>query len=97
MRNISRFAWAGIVMVLATSATTGVEAQISAELAKKCRALMIKAHPTVLYGKKGSEAAQRAYFKNCISKNGNMPDAADSGGSPSEGSPPPSKPAGAKN
>jgi hypothetical protein len=45
----------------------------SAELAKKCRALAIKAHPTQPAGsKKGSEQAQRDYFRECVAKDGNM-------------------------
>jgi len=43
-----------------------VNAQISADLAKKCRAEMIKAHPTELFSSTGSEAAQRVYFQKCI-------------------------------
>jgi len=92
MSVISRFILATAAMIFAVTAPTPVGAQISAELANKCRTLMIKAHPTVLYGKKGSEAAQRAYFQKCISRSGNMPDAADS----DEPSQPP-KPAGAGN
>jgi hypothetical protein len=47
----------------------------SAELAKKCRALAIKAHPTRPAGSKaGSEQAQRDYFRDCITKGGNMPE-----------------------
>jgi hypothetical protein len=47
----------------------------SAELAKKCRALAIKAHPTRPAGSKaGSEQAQRGYFRDCIVKDGNMPE-----------------------
>src|SRR5438876_10894135 len=43
---------------------------ISAELAKKCRALTIKAHPTKPAGSKnGAYAqAQRDYFQDCIAK-----------------------------
>jgi len=57
----------------ARSKTTG---PISAELAKKCRELMIKAHPTKRAGSKdGAYAqAQRDYFQDCIAKGGNMPD-----------------------
>jgi hypothetical protein len=49
---------------------------ISAELAKKGRALAIKAHPTERAGSRaGAYAqAQRDYFQDCIAKGGNMPD-----------------------
>ena len=52
---------------------------ISVELAKKCRQLAIKAHPTVLAGnKQGSAQAQRDYYLACIDKGGNV-DAGDTG------------------
>ena len=47
---------------------------ISAELAKKCRALAIKAHPTERAGTGAYAQAQRDYFQDCIAKGGNMPD-----------------------
>jgi hypothetical protein len=47
---------------------------ISAELAKKCRALAIKAHPTERAGSRAYAQAQRDYFQDCIAKGGNMPD-----------------------
>jgi len=49
---------------------------ISAELAKKCRELSIKAHPTERVGSRAYAQAQRDYFQDCIAKGGNMPDAA---------------------
>ena len=47
---------------------------ITAELAKKCRALAIKAHPSPIPGTKakGAEKAQRDYFQQCIAKDGKM-------------------------
>ena len=46
---------------------------IGAELAKKCRALAIKAHPTQPAGaRSGNEQAQRRYFQDCIAKGGNV-------------------------
>jgi hypothetical protein len=46
---------------------------ITAELAKKCRALAIKAHPTQQPGSRyGSGQAQREYYQECIAKGGNM-------------------------
>jgi len=49
---------------------------MSAELAKKCRALAITAHPTERAGSRaGAYAqAQRDYFQDCIAKGGNIPD-----------------------
>ena len=65
-----------IVLVLgAATASTGAPA-ITAELAKKCRALAIKAHPYKLAGAKGpgSAQAEREYFKECVARGGDMPD-----------------------
>lgn len=47
---------------------------ISADLAKKCRAMAIKAHPTPRPGSKstGAEKAQREYFGECVAKGGKM-------------------------
>jgi hypothetical protein len=46
--------------------------QVSAELAKKCREMAVKAHPTQLAGTSPYAAAQREYFRQCIAKGGNM-------------------------
>lgn len=48
----------------------GPAGAISAELAKKCRALAIKTHPTPTPGSKatGAEKAQRDFFQSCIAK-----------------------------
>jgi hypothetical protein len=47
---------------------------ISVDLAKKCRALAIKAYPYKMPGtSKGDSGAERQYFTTCVSKNGNMP------------------------
>ena len=47
---------------------------ISVELAKKCRAFAIKAHPTPTAGTKatGAAKAERDYFHACVAKNGKM-------------------------
>lgn len=51
-------------------------APISAELAKTCRALAIKAHPTQPAGSRtASGQAQRDYFQECVAKSGNMQNA----------------------
>jgi hypothetical protein len=52
-------------------------APISTELAKTCRALAIKAHPTQPAGSRtASGEAQRRYFQECVAKRGNMQNAA---------------------
>jgi len=45
----------------------------TAELVKKCREMMIKAHPPSLAGSRGGTAQQeRDYFKTCVARKGNM-------------------------
>jgi hypothetical protein len=52
---------------------SAAQSAISADLAKKCRELAIKAHPTLPAGSKsGAEQAQRNYFRECVAKNGDM-------------------------
>jgi len=64
--------WFTIAAAAATIVATVAEAQISAELAKQCRTMMLKAHPLTLYGKTGTAAAHREYFQECIRRNGKM-------------------------
>lgn len=46
---------------------------ITAELAKKCRALALKAYPPPPTGSKSGNAAQmRGYYTNCLSHDGNV-------------------------
>ena len=57
------------VLILSTESPA---VAISAELAKKCRDMAIKAHPMTLPGTTPYAAAERDFFRVCISKNGNM-------------------------
>jgi hypothetical protein len=45
---------------------------ISVELAKKCRDLAIKAHPPKPAGTNPYAQAERDYFNDCVSKNGDV-------------------------
>jgi hypothetical protein len=46
---------------------------ITAELAKQCRELMVKAYPKTTAGaKEGTAKAERDYFEACIAKDGKM-------------------------
>ena len=86
MKTIIRALGSLIALALAGSALlaeTGPEshsdkaAPIGAELAKTCRALAIKAHPTQPAGSRtASGEAQRRYFQECVAKRGNMQNAA---------------------
>jgi ABC-type Co2+ transport system permease subunit len=42
------------------------DAAITVKIAKECRALMIKSHPTEAFGPHGSADAQRSYFSKCV-------------------------------
>jgi len=57
------------IVVLSESPATA----ISADLAKKCRDMAIKAHPPLL-GNKPYAQSERDFFRECISKNGQMQD-----------------------
>ena len=74
---LSIVALASAMVVSATPARA-----IDAELAKQCRAMMIKAHPTETYGPTKSAELQRDYFKQCIANNGKMDDAKPAAGTP---------------
>ncbi len=76
MCDFSRLILVAFALTLTIGAASPANAQISAELAKKCQQLMVKAHPTELYGSSGTAAAQRTYFEECVRRQGNMPEAA---------------------
>jgi hypothetical protein len=59
----------GATVFLQTQSATA----ISADLAKKCSDLAFKAYPyTAPLMKAGNAEGQRAYFKDCVAKGGNM-------------------------
>jgi hypothetical protein len=83
MPNATRNACAGVVFAAAlfspvaglTQATNTAAQQtqkVSAELAKKCREMAVKAHPPQPAGTSPYAAAQRDYFRECVAKGGNM-------------------------
>jgi hypothetical protein len=86
------------IEILVVAANSPASA-ISADLAKKCRDMAIKAHPYKLPGEQGpgTAGAQRDYFSVCISKGGDMPseppatDQNASGPSPAPASPNPAQ------
>ena len=69
-----------MVLALGSAAippSTQPAAALTAELAKLCRSMAIKAHPTARPGTAGgSAAAQRAYFQKCVENDGKMPEGA---------------------
>lgn len=74
MRYSHRIVQITIALTFATAVSVSAHAGISGDLAKKCRALMVKAHPSILFGRTGTAAAQRAYFAECVRREGNMQD-----------------------
>jgi hypothetical protein len=74
MRNLATtlFVTAVAATVIALS-TPQVASAISADLAKKCRDLAIKAHPPAVAGSAtGSARAERDAYKACVAKGGNV-------------------------
>ena len=63
-----------VTLIIASAATVQPASAITAELAKKCREMMVRAHPVGPAGSKsgGSSAAEREYFRQCIERDGNM-------------------------
>lgn len=59
-----------VFAVVAEALTPPPASAISAEVAKKCRDLAVKAHPTPVAGSKASgiEKAQRDYFQSCVAR-----------------------------
>lgn len=61
-----------IVALLQTQAPADA---ITAELAKKCRAMAVKEHPTPRPGTKaGGQKAQNDFYRDCVAKDGKMDD-----------------------
>ena len=67
---------AALCVGTALVAGSGSASAITIDLAKKCRALMIKAHPYKLPGTPGggTAAAERSYFNTCVTRGGDMTD-----------------------
>ena len=65
---------AALAAVILICAPDRPASAISVELAKKCRAQMLKSYPYELPGgRKGNSEAQREYFSKCVANDGNMP------------------------
>lgn len=93
VRSINILALIGLAVAAATSAGIKPAAAISAELAKKCRELAVKAHPYKLPGQPGAgnAKAERDYFSACVAQNGNSP-SEPSGTNQSKTAPAPAQP-----
>lgn len=70
--------WILVAVCAATmTAAPSAQAQISANLARQCREMMLKAHPTEMHGTTGTATVQREYFQECIRRQGKMDDASE--------------------
>jgi hypothetical protein len=77
----------GIALIcFAVGVATSSASAVTAELARKCSALMTKAYPPRLPGNpaagsaKGSGAEARAYYQKCLANNGKVDDNAGTQG-----------------
>ena len=58
---------------LLASAIASPASALTADVAKKCRELMVKAYPPLPAGSiKGSSEAEREYFRACVAQAGKM-------------------------
>jgi hypothetical protein len=64
------------IMIAAMAATmlgaAPTQAAIGTSLAKLCREMMVKEYPLTRYGTAVSATAQRAYFQDCINRQGKV-------------------------
>jgi hypothetical protein len=76
MRKSVKIAVMAICAAASVGAATKRAPAISLELAKKCRAMALQAHPYKLPGEKGpgSATAERDYYNKCVANGGNMPE-----------------------
>jgi hypothetical protein len=82
MGAVSTSSIAAIVFVYAVVlAAPSPAAAVTADLAKRCREMAVKAHPPKAPGSKPYAQAEREYFRECVANKGNMPE--DSSQSPS--------------
>jgi hypothetical protein len=71
---VNRFAASFAVILIVVLSIPAPASAITVELAKQCRGMALKTHPTALAGSKtGTARAQRDYYLKCIANNGTMP------------------------
>src|SRR5262249_17120173 len=70
-----------VTLIIASAATVQPASAITAELAKKCREMMVRAHPVGPAGSKsgGSSAAERGDCRPSIERDGNRDEPASAG------------------
>ena len=82
-RQVARtVARVSVLVLVASSAGNNTASALTAELAKKCREMMVKAHPPQVAGSSnGSAQQERSYFQTCVARAGKM----DGEAGPTEG------------
>jgi len=79
-RNLRLALGVALLAIVTAAPLTDNASAVSVEVAKKCNALTAKAFPPRVVGNpaagsaKGTGADQRAYFRDCVAKQGKMPD-----------------------
>lgn len=73
----------GSIQIVTLSAASPAAA-ISADLAKKCREMAIKAHPPEPAGTTAYAQLERDFFRECVANNGEMPDSGKQNGQQSD-------------
>lgn len=82
MKSAKMIVVLAVIVAAFLQATERPAAAITVQLAKKCRAMALKAHPYKMPGEKGpgNATAQRDYFNDCVARGGNMPEQNSSDG-----------------
>ena len=71
---VERFAASFALILIVALSINAPASAITAELAKKCREMAIKAHPPEPPGgKTGTAQAERDFYRTCIANNGTAP------------------------
>lgn len=75
MRDFTTVKWLTLFSTMAVLSAPVPASAVSAELAKKCRAMSIKTYPSARIGSKtGNSKAQFTYYRTCLDNNGTMPE-----------------------
>jgi hypothetical protein len=74
-KGMKVFAAVGVVALVAFVTIGRPASAITAEVAKKCREMMVKKYPPQVAGSsKGSAQEEREYFRMCVAQGGKMND-----------------------
>jgi hypothetical protein len=75
MRAVTSLFNAGAIAAVCLMPMAQSASAVTAEVARKCRELTVKAHPPVTAGSKtGAAQVERAYFRACVAQGGNVKD-----------------------